>query len=72
MVMHIFGNKAKEEAAEKARAEAEQEALNQRWAKESQSELVLMSVFGVGTCLPILYLLWIALSGDGGGGAGVY
>lgn len=72
VAMQIFGKNAEKEAAEKARIEAEQEALNAQWRKESENELVLMSVFGVGTSLPVIYLLWLALTGDGGGGAGVY
>ena len=43
---------------------AEQEALNQRWAQESQNELVLMSVFGVGTSLPVIYLIYLAFAVD--------
>ena len=70
--MYIFGNKAKQQAEEKARIEAEQEALNAKWAKESQNELLLMSTFGVLTSLPVIYLLYLALTGEGGGGAGVY
>lgn len=31
-----------------------------------------MSLFGVGTSLPVIYLLYLALTGDGGGGTGVY
>lgn len=33
---------------------------------------IAMSVFGVLTTLPVLYLLVIAFSDEGGGGAGVY
>lgn len=36
----LFGNKQKEEAEERARIEAEQEALNARYARESQNDLV--------------------------------
>ena len=36
--MNIFGNKQREEEAEAARLDAEQEALNQRWAKETMQE----------------------------------
>ena len=41
--LNIFGNKKREEEAEAARLDAEQEALNQRWAQESQNELVATS-----------------------------
>ncbi|KAJ1446016.1 hypothetical protein M885DRAFT_578294 [Pelagophyceae sp. CCMP2097] len=68
---NIFGkNKAAEEAAERARIEAEQEALNAQWAKESQSDFVYMSIFGVGTSLPVIYLLFLAVTSPDTGGAG--
>ena len=38
VAMNLFGNKAKEEAAEAERLDREQEELNQRWAQESQNE----------------------------------
>mmetsp|Transcript_4976 Transcript_4976/g.15633 ORF Transcript_4976/g.15633 Transcript_4976/m.15633 type:complete len:107 (+) Transcript_4976:36-356(+) len=70
--LRFFNRDGEPSEAERARIDAEQEALNAKWAKESQNELILMSVFGIGTALPVLYLLSIALSDDGGGGTGVY
>lgn len=40
VAMSLFGDNKQKEAEEKARIEAEQEALNARYAKESQNDLV--------------------------------
>ena len=52
--MNIFGNKQREEEAEAARLDAEQEALNQRWAKETMQETARTGVrsFGGGAIAP--------------------
>ena len=102
--MNIFGNKQREEEAEAARLDAEQEALNQRWAKETMQETArtgvrsftggarsrradaidrrprnpsqqLMTIFGVGTSLPVIYLIYLAFAVDDSvdlDGTGIY
>mmetsp|Transcript_15579 Transcript_15579/g.54005 ORF Transcript_15579/g.54005 Transcript_15579/m.54005 type:complete len:122 (+) Transcript_15579:25-390(+) len=73
--MNIFGNKQREEEAEAARLDAEQEALNQRWAKETMQETQLMTIFGVGTSLPVIYLIYLAFAVDDSvdlDGTGIY
>ena len=46
----LFGPSEAEKRAEQARLDAEQEALNERFRKESESDFAFMSVFGVVTC----------------------
>ena len=46
----MFGPSEAEKRAEQARIDAEQEALNERFRKESESDFAFMSVFGVVTC----------------------
>ena len=102
--LNIFGNKKREEEAEAARLDAEQEALNQRWAKETMQETArtgvhlfrrerdraartrstddpetpsqqLMTIFGVGTSLPVIYLIYLAFAVDDSvdlDGTGIY
>jgi hypothetical protein len=55
-----WASKADKEAAEQARIDAEQEALNERFRKESQSDFAFMSIFGVVTSLPVVYLIFLA------------
>ena len=45
----LFGPSEAEKRAEQARLDAEQEALNERFRKESESDFAFMSVFGVVT-----------------------
>ena len=45
----MFGPSEAEKRAEQARLDAEQEALNERFRKESESDFAFMSVFGVVT-----------------------
>ena len=45
----LFGPSEAEKRAEQARPDAEQEALNERFRKESESDFAFMSVFGVVT-----------------------
>ena len=47
----LFGPSEAEKRAEQARLDAEQEALNERFRKESESDFAFMSVFGVVTCV---------------------
>ena len=46
----MFGPSEAEKRAEQARIDAEQEALNEKFRKESESDFAFMSVFGVVTC----------------------
>mmetsp|Transcript_7327 Transcript_7327/g.23097 ORF Transcript_7327/g.23097 Transcript_7327/m.23097 type:complete len:112 (+) Transcript_7327:162-497(+) len=71
----LFGPSKAEQEAEAARIDREQEELNAKWAKESENELVFMSVFGVATSLPVIYLIYLAFVVDpdaGAGGAGIF
>ena len=45
----MFGPSEAEKRAEQARIDAEQEALNEKFRKESESDFAFMSVFGVVT-----------------------
>ena len=45
----LFGPSEAEKRAEQARIDAEQEALNEKFRKESESDFAFMSVFGVVT-----------------------
>ena len=47
----MFGPSEAEKRAEQARIDAEQEALNEKFRKESESDFAFMSVFGVVTCV---------------------
>ena len=47
----LFGPSEAEKRAEQARIDAEQEALNEKFRKESESDFAFMSVFGVVTCV---------------------
>ena len=47
----LFGPSEAEKRAEQARLDAEQEAMNERFRKESESDFAFMSVFGVVTCV---------------------
>merc|ERR1719313_2482687 len=60
----LFGPSEAEKRAEQARLDAEQEALNERFRKESESDFAFMSVFGVVTSLPIVYLIYLAFQVD--------
>ena len=60
----MFGPSEAEKRAEQARIDAEQEALNEKFRKESESDFAFMSVFGVVTSLPIVYLIYLAFQVD--------
>merc|ERR1719502_2304359 len=61
----IFGP-SKEEIAQREAEEA-QDRLNAEWAKQTDNEILAMTGFGIVTGIPIVYLLYVAVSGGGSG-----
>lgn len=71
-----FGNFGKKKGPSEAEIAAEraaaQDKLNEKWAKESNNEMMLMTVAGVGTSLPVIYLIYLAVTADDSSGTGVF